>query len=102
MGDFLLLLFIFFVVLPLLNIGWRVYKLQRNIKKAARQMQDRFNAAQTAPRPERHRKIDPSVAETAYFEDVSDAAPSASSESTARTSVRPESQVEDAVWEDIN
>ncbi len=113
MGTFLLLLFIFFIVIPLAKLSWRVFKMQRQWQKAQQQMRDAFrNAADGTDRDTAHRqsaqkrrpkkKIDPNVGEYVAFEEIR--VTSSSSETTSADGTRTfksESQVEDAVWEEI-
>lgn len=121
MGTILLLLFIFFIVIPLVRIGIRVWTLQRQWRRAQQQMADAFagagrdasSAAGGAGRqerrgpqrpPRRKKKIDPSVGEYVFFEEIHTETTTDSTSGTAgvgKTKFRAESQVEDAVWEEI-
>ncbi len=108
MGTFILLLFIFFIVIPLAKVLWKAYLLHRQWNKATRGMRDAFNqtrqqASQSASSHQRRnkkKKIDPNVGEYVAFEEIAcnTTTQTASQDDTA---FRSEPQVEDAVWEDI-
>lgn len=102
-GTFLLLLLIFFVVIPLCKIGWRVWNLHRQWQRATQGMRDAYaaaqNAAKKAAKPKKKKKIDPSVGEYVAFEEVKTTATYTST--STGTTFRAESQIEDAVWEEI-
>ena len=67
----LLILFLLFVVVPLLRIGWAVYRLRRRAAEMFdsqfRQQQEYYGSRQQR-RPERKKKIDPGVGEYVPFE----------------------------------
>lgn len=109
-GTLLLLLFIFFVVIPLGKILWRVWSITRTMREARRRMDDAMRGAYddttAGKRPgaspaRKKKKIDPSVGEYVAFEEVScDIGTASAADNTTRT-VKVESQIEDAVWEEI-
>lgn len=102
----ILALLFFLVIRPL----WRGYGLYRRWRNATADLRDSFAqyqrqaAAQQPPEPPRKKKkIDPAVGEYVAFEEIS-ASASVRTESDSKgthTSVRVESQIEDAVWEEI-
>lgn len=110
MGTILLLLFIFFIVIPLCKIAWRIWQVHSTFNRMRRQMNDAARAssgnASADPRgrqPRRPRKkIDPTVGEYVAFEEVETrTTASETSGADSRTGFKTESQVEDAVWEEI-
>lgn len=110
-GTLLFILFIFFIVIPLFKILWRVWQFSRGIKDARRRMDDAFRASASAPRgghgparpARKKKKIDPDVGEYVAFEEVSVSQSHTASGPTPGqpSGMRAESQVEDAVWEEI-
>ena len=110
-GTLLLLLFIIFIVIPFFRILWRVWQFSSSVRKARRQMDDAMNSAfggngsrprQQQPRQQKKKKIDPSVGEYVAFEEVSvTAEETTDSDSSQTRTVVTESQIEDAVWEEI-
>lgn len=109
MGYFLLILLFLFVVFPLVNIIWKIYTYPRRYRrsvrdafeKAARQQQEQQRQQEERERRNR-KKIDPEVGEYVAFEEVKTSTrTTATTESDGSTTIRTESQIEDAVWEDI-
>lgn len=109
MGTFILLLFIFFIVIPLFRVGWRAWQLHRQWRRATEDLRNAFGGGQGQQRPgngnpapkARKKKIDPEVGEYVAFEEIkSETTTSYTTEGTT-SSFRAESQVEDAVWEEI-
>ncbi len=111
MGIFIFLLLLFFIIIPLFKVIWRVWQVQRSFSRMQQQARDAMNRAagasaqarradrQSAARRPR-KKIDPTVGEYVAFEEVH--APAASgSASDGDGAFRAEPQVEDAVWEEI-
>lgn len=113
MGTFLLLLLLFFVVIPLVRGMWQLWRIRRAYRQAQQRMNDIFNGGATAgqraqrPRPQRKKKkIDSDVGEYVSFEEIrtetkSTTTGGADNTATERRSTRVESQVEDAEWEDL-
>lgn len=110
MGTFFLLLFIFFIVIPLCRVGWRAWQLHRQWRRATDDLRNAFGGGNprsrsTAqpPRPARkNKKIDPAVGEYVAFEEIhSETTTQTTSTDGAKTTFRAESQIEDAVWEEI-
>ena len=112
MGPFILLLLIFFVVIPVCKLLWRGWQFHRRWKDAtanlrdayARAYGDRTRSGRQSHQPKRKKKkIDPNVGEYVAFEEihVSQTTTSQAGDTHGNTSFRAESQVEDAVWEDV-
>lgn len=110
MGIFIFLLLLFFIIIPLFKVIWRVWQVQRSFSRMQQQARDAMNRAAGASAEarssggqsaRRHRKkIDPTVGEYVAFEEVHAPAGSGSA-SDAGEAFRAEPQVEDAVWEEI-
>ncbi|MFG6386117.1 MAG: DUF4834 family protein [Muribaculaceae bacterium] len=112
MGTFILLLVIFFIIIPLGKALWRGYQFHKQWKKATRSMRDAFNQStrqQSAGAGSqksqssrfKKKKINPDVGEYVVFEEISCNVGQSSAETSSETRYSSESQVEDAVWEDI-
>ena len=111
MGTIILILFIIFVVWPLCKLIWRGYQVHQQWKKATEGMRDAFNQSrqpgsngqrQQGAKRGRKKKIDPNVGEYVAFEEISCNVNSQSTtDASGQTHTRTESQVEDAVWEEI-
>jgi len=109
MGTFILLLFIFFIVIPLAKVLWKAYLLHRQWNKATQGMRDAFNqtrqqASQSKSsyrRRDKKKKIDPNVGEYVAFEEIACNTTAQTAEPQDDAKLRSEPQVEDAVWEDI-
>lgn len=118
MGTFLLFLLLFFVVIPLIRGLWQLWRIRRAYRRAQQRMNDIFNGASTGTRPtdgrtrkaqtsRKGKKIDPDVGEYVAFEEIRTQSTSATADGAARTdtkttdTVRVESQIEDADWEDL-
>lgn len=92
---------------------WKLWQLRRTYRRASSGLNDIF--AQTFGRrapdrdgfhprpapPRKKKKIDPSVGEYVSFEEIKDTSAAAHTDSAGDTSVKTESQIEDAVWEEI-
>lgn len=98
----LLILFIIFIVVPLLRIGWAVYRLRRRAAEMFdgqyRRPQEYYGGSRQQRRPERKKKIDPGVGEYVPFEDLPS---SPSGNDGHEVDFKPENQIEDVAWEDI-
>ena len=113
MGTFILLLLIFFVVIPVCRLLWRGWQFHRRWKDATANLRDAYaraygqqTAGDTRQQPRRKKKkIAPNVGEYVAFEEIhesSSASSSAPADGKGNTSTfRAESQIEDAVWEDV-
>lgn len=114
MGTFLLLLFIFFFVIPLVRGVYTVYVMRKKMRDAmnsmyeAQQAQARSREPQqrragwTASPVRRRKKIDPAVGEYVKFEEITVVTAETRSESdSSRRNFTPEPQVSDADWEDV-
>ncbi|MDE6334036.1 MAG: DUF4834 family protein [Muribaculaceae bacterium] len=114
MGTFILLLFIFFIVIPVCKLLWRGWQFHRRWKDATAGLRDAYARAygqqagnSTAGQSRRKKKkIDPDVGEYVAFEEIhatspSDTATPPPAGDTGDKGFRAEPQVEDAVWEDV-
>lgn len=109
MATFLLLLLIFFVIIPLCKLAWRVWTFRRRYTDMQRRMADAMRGAAAsgagrAPRkPQRRKKkIDPAVGEYVTFEEVHSETSQVRDDSDGTTvSFKAEEQIEEAVWEEI-
>lgn len=113
MGTFILLLLIFFVIIPVCKLLWRGWQFHRRWKDATSNLRDAYARAygqaqgaadQGRQQPRRKKKkIDPNVGEYVAFEEIHTESTSTTSSADSRgnTTFRSESQIEDAVWEDV-
>lgn len=101
MGTFILLILIFFVIIPLLRGIVAVYRARRAARKFFDQFRNPAAGSQSAPEQPRPKakKINPEYGEFVAFEELpADGTP----DNTGHTrDVRPEPQVVDVEWEDI-
>lgn len=111
-GLLLLLILIWFVVVPLFRIGSAVNKARKTFREAQHAYERAQRGESTYERkagwsqPQQKRKrIDPSVGEYVKFQEVKLTAEELRQRSDGTTeysrTTRMESQVEDAEWEDI-
>lgn len=115
MGEFLLLLFIIFIVIPILRGVWAVYKLRRKAKNAFRQFEEQVRQQQEAynrsnrqeysedvPKTKK-KKIDSSQGEYVEWEEVKVSEHTLETCSNAQSEVKieKEQQITDAEWEEI-
>lgn len=98
-------LFFVFIIFPLGKALWRGYQLHRSWKRATEGFRNAFTGAtqrNASAEPKRKRKkIDPSVGEYVAFEEISVSATETSGDGTTTSYTYTESQIEDAVWEEI-
>lgn len=107
---FVLLIFgliFYFILWPIGKLMWRGYKLQQEWQKATAGMRGAYeDAARRRQEQKPHakkKKIDPSVGEYVAFEEIKiETTRETHTSGDGRTSVRVESQIEDAVWEELN
>lgn len=116
MFEFLLLLFIIFIVVPICRIGWTIYKVRRQYRQA-------FNAARgqsrrrepeqrrggwSAPRKRKAKVVGRNEGEYVEWEDVTTVehsetsatyGPDTATESSE--SIRVEERITDAEWEEV-
>lgn len=109
MTTFFLLLILFFIIYPMLRALWAGFKLHRNWRKATEGFRDAYRRAAGSqpqqPKPKK-KKIDPNVGEYVAFEEIKTettaySSTETSADGTTTTEIKVESQIEDAVWEDI-
>lgn len=112
MGTFLLLLFIFFFVIPLVRGVYTVYVMRKKMRDAVNSM---YGRQEGTPRSEpqsrkagwtspgrRKKKIGNDVGEYVKFEEITVVTTQTHSEKAPdKGSVTVESQITDAEWEDI-
>lgn len=105
--EFFIILFliIFFIFIwPICKVIWRGYRLQKRWQEATAGMRDSFARQQRAENrpPQKKKKIDPSVGEYVAFEEIScDTTIETKTDEKGNTTVKVESQIEDATWEEI-
>lgn len=99
----LFLLLFFFVLMPIFKIGWYAYRLRRRWQQATSGMRGgQPGNGRSDERPTKKKKIDPSVGEYVSFEEIAcNTTIETSSQADSGKSYTVESQVEDAVWEEI-
>lgn len=109
MGTIIFLLVFFFIIYPLIKIGWKFFVLSRRWRQATDGMRKAYEkaareaAGKDNEPPAKKKKIDPSVGEYVAFEEITETTTVEATEDKASgtTSIKIESQVEDAVWEEI-
>ena len=105
----LFLLIFYFILLPLGRMLWRGWQFRRRWKEATAGMREAFSRAayggetKSSASKSKKKKIDSSVGEYVAFEEIKvDATVNAETSDGQQTAnVRMESQIEDAVWEEI-
>lgn len=111
MTTILLLILLFFVILPLLRGAIAVYRAQRQAREMFNMFTGRGQSsgghsnagnrqADTASR-QKKKKIDPSVGEYVEFEEIHTTATASSQSGRSTTTTEIEQQIVDAEWEDI-
>lgn len=109
MGTILLLLFIIFVVWPLCRFAYHVWQTRRQWQQATDRMRDAFRQTygqnrtpgDQAPKKKK-KKIDPTVCEDVVFEEIAcDVKSQTYTSADGSRTTYTESQVEDAIWEDL-
>ena len=118
MLTFLLFVAFIFIVLPRIVLKWllpwyvrhRMRKMQDNMRQAYEQTYgSQTNAGANGRTADsrsaagrRGKRIDPSVGEYVQFEEIiEDTAATVETDAAGNTTVTTESQIEDAVWEDV-
>ena len=109
MGKILILLFIFFIIIPLFRIGIALYKAQRKATKAFSQFheeqQRQAQEFQSQQKKEKQRQRRQQMGEYVDFEEVSDVnnnKPTSQQSSTHKKArYKNEPLISDAEWEDI-
>lgn len=100
----LLLLFIFFVVIPLGRIALGSYRVYRQFRRATAGLRGegrQHSQRREPPRPKRRKKIDPDVGEYVAYEEIHTAASATAATDGSTATFTAESQVEDAEWEEL-
>lgn len=106
------ILFFVFILYPVGKALWRGYQLQQSWKRATQGFRDAYRHAASGADGSRHaapkrkkKKIDPNVGEYVAFEEVTVSASETTETQTGQkstyTNTYTESQIEDAVWEEI-
>lgn len=97
MTTFLLLILVFFLLWPVIKIGYKIHRAQRQMRsafeQAARQQQQQQQEA------EREKIFDRNVGEYVDFEEIDDTDNDTKSQYNPTVKIEP--QIEDAEWEDI-
>lgn len=124
LGLFLLFLFVFFIVVPVVRLTLMFFRLRSQARRffdgmnggssqadgrqsGSRQSGARQRRSGGTTNPEQPRKkIDPRVGEYVEFEEIAcnvttDSATGTTTRTTTSTRIKVESQIEDAEWEDI-
>ena len=91
-GTFFILLILFFLIFPVIKLGWKIYMAQKTAKKAFSE----FHKQQQRQR----RKT---MGEYVDFEEVTDAhqASQQNSKSSKKSRIKDEPLITDAEWEEI-
>lgn len=104
----LLLGLLFYLFLwPVVKVVWRGYKLQKRWQEATSGMRNAYEEAyrrqnQEQKPPRKKKKIDPNVGEYVSFEEIASKTDiETQTDSDGTSSIKVESQIEDAVWEEI-
>lgn len=108
MGTFLFLLFVFFIVIPVVRVVITIWRARRQTRRFFDQFRNATGtgaSSQTgrkeAPRqPKTKKKIDPSVGEYVAFEEIKTETTTADARD-AKTYTEVEQQIVDVEWEDI-
>lgn len=109
MGKILILLFIFFIIIPLFRIGIAIYKAQRKAKKAFSQFheeqQRQAQEFQSQQKKEQQRQRRQRMGEYVDFEevnnDIENKSTSQQSNPHKKSQYKNEPLITDAEWEDI-
>ena len=106
MGTILIVLIVGFIcyklLWPLVRTFWGGYKVYRKWKKMAQEAYNASASQTPPPKPHRKKKIDPAVGEYVAFEELqAQTYAEAKTFEDGHTEVRIESQIEDAVWEEL-
>lgn len=109
LGTLFILLIIFFLVFPVIKLGWKIYMAQKTAKKAFselhKQQQQRAEEFESQQRRQQHRQRRKSMGEYVDFEEVNDSTQSATnshqraSKKTSR--IKDDPLITDAEWEEI-
>lgn len=108
MGTFLFLLFVFFIVIPVVRVVITIWRARRQTRRFFDQFRNATGAgasSQTgrkeAPRqPKTKKKIDPTVGEYVAFEEIKTESTTTDRQNTT-TYTEVEQQIVDVDWEDI-
>ncbi len=110
MGTILLILLIWFIIIPIARVLWAGRKVYRQYKKAAEQAAGQTSNPYHQKRKggwgkhqHQKKKFDKNVGEYVDFEEINAPQPhySATSDNTQAPHSSRESQIEDAEWEEI-
>lgn len=104
MGTILLILFIVFIVVPLVRFYLAVKRTQKHMRDTfqngqQQQQQSGRKSGWTKAPSRRRKKIDDNVGEYVRFEEIDGSRPNSESNNTSK--VETEQQIVDAEWEDI-
>lgn len=95
MTAFFLLALLFLLLWPVIKIGYKIYRAQRQMRKAFEQASQQ----QQKQEAEREKIFDRNVGEYVDFEEIENT--DGNSEPHYNPTVKIEPQIEDAEWEDI-
>ena len=98
MITLIILALLFLVLWPVIKIGYQIYRVQRQMRKAFEQA-SRQQQQQQQQEAEREKIFDRNVGEYVDFEEIENT--DSNSEPHYNPTVKIEPQIEDAEWEDI-
>ena len=107
--GFLLILFLIFIGIPLFKVCWKIYRMQKEAKKAFsqfnQQQQNRAEEFESQQRRQQQRQRRRSMGEYVDFEEISDnqqsSAETQQSSSKKSSHIKDEPLITDAEWEEI-
>lgn len=108
MGTFLFLLFVFFIVIPVIRVVITIWRARRQTRRFFDQFRNAAGAGASSQtgrkepqqKPRSKKKIDPSVGEYVAFEEIKSETTTTDRQNTT-TYTEVEQQVVDVDWEDI-
>lgn len=98
MTAFFLLALLFLLLWPVIKIGYKIYRAQRQMRKAFEQASQQ-QQQQQKQEADREKIFDRNVGEYVDFEEIENT--DGNSEPHYNPTVKIEPQIEDAEWEDI-
>ena len=109
LGTLFILLIIFFLLFPVIKLGWKIYTAQKTAKKAFsefhKQQQQRAEEYESQQRRQQQHQRRKSMGEYIDFEDISDLQQASSTKShqssSKKSRIKDEPLITDAEWEEI-
>lgn len=103
--GFLLILLFIFIGIPLIKVGWKIYRLQREAKKAFsqfnQQQQEHTQEYESQQRKQQKRQRRKSMGEYIEFEEVDNNTTPQQSSTQSQSRIKDEPLITDAEWEEI-